>query len=189
MLLRIETEAGDVVLCVLRSDRLQNPYGHQLFRSGQRGAHADRAIEGAVEVSRLPVHRSGFAGVDGQRRVVDDGGWRETLFQRRRINERLEARTGLPARLGYVVVLVAVEVESTDHGADCAVVGVYGHQRGFNLRQLHDFPAAFAVGLHPDQRAAAQPEFVRRAVADHTAGELQPVAGDGDEFAALAVGL
>src|SRR6185436_3231932 len=123
-----ESEAGDVVLRILWGDGLQDSDGHQVLGPGERRAHSDRAIESAIEVSGLPVHRTRLAGIYGQRCVVDNRRRRKALLERRGVDERLEARTGLAARLGDVVVLVAVIVKPSDHGADRAVIGAYGHQ-------------------------------------------------------------
>ena len=57
-----------------------------------------RAVRIRIGPSKVPSKFFGShgtepvsAGVDHQRRVVDDGGRREALFQRCRIDERLEA--------------------------------------------------------------------------------------------------
>ena len=74
VLVGIEAEAGDPVLRVLRADGLQDADRHHVLRLGQRAAQRHRAFERAVVVLRLPGLAAGDAGVEEQRRVVDDGG-------------------------------------------------------------------------------------------------------------------
>jgi len=50
--------------------------------------------------------------VDHQRSVIDDGGGRETLFQRSGIDEWFETGAGLAPGLGDVVELRPIEIET-----------------------------------------------------------------------------
>src|SRR5437867_1868780 len=111
MLLRVETEAGDVILRVLRADRLHHAHGYQVLRLGQRHSNAQRSIELVVVVFRFPRFATGLVGRHEEWCIVDDGGGRKSLLQRGRIDEWLEARSGLALRLGNVIELAAIEVE------------------------------------------------------------------------------
>src|SRR5262245_50346200 len=118
MQLRVEAEAPDVVLRILRPDCLQDADRHQVLRSGERCANPHRAVELPIVVLGLPFLPAGLVGWDEEGSVVDDGRWREALFERRRIDERLERRTGLPLRLRDMIELVPVEVEAANERVD-----------------------------------------------------------------------
>ena len=60
----------------------------------QRRADAHRAVELAVVVLGLPVLAAGLVGRHEEGRVVDDRRRGKALFQRRRVNERLESDPG-----------------------------------------------------------------------------------------------
>ena len=123
VLLGVEAEARDVVLRVLRADRLQDADRDHVLRLGERRAQAHRPFELAVVVLRLPGLAAGVRGVEEQRRVVDHRRRREALLERRRVDEGLEARARLAPGLRDVVELVAGEVEAADQRADRAVCG------------------------------------------------------------------
>src|SRR5947209_6557945 len=99
MLLRIEAEAGDVVLRILRTYGLHHPHGDQVLRSGKRRADTQRAIELAVVVLGFPCIAARLFRRYEEGRIIDDRRRGETLFKRRRIDERLEARARLALRL------------------------------------------------------------------------------------------
>src|SRR2546422_3806205 len=63
MPLRVEAEAGDVILGILGADRVEDADRHHVLRLRQRGAHAHRALELAVVVLRLPALASGLLGL------------------------------------------------------------------------------------------------------------------------------
>src|SRR2546426_255483 len=107
MPLGIEAKTRDVVLRVLRADRLKDPDRHHVLRLGERHSHADGPFVSAVVVFRFPYLPTGEGRIHHHRSVVDDGGRRETLFQSRGVDERLEARTRLAPGLGGVVVLAS----------------------------------------------------------------------------------
>ena len=183
--LRVEAEAGDVVLRVLRPDRLQHANGDEVLGLGERGADAHRPVELAVVVLGLPVLAAGLRGGNEERGVVDDGRRRESLFQRRRVDERLERRSGLALRLRHVVELVALEAPAADERQDGAVLRPHRDERGFRLRQLRDLPAPLGVPREADHRARPDPARGGRLVGERAGGELDAVARD---FRDLAVG-
>jgi hypothetical protein len=83
VLLGLEAKAGDPLLRVLGAHGLQDADGHHVLGLGQRSVQRHRAFELAVVVLGLPGLAAGDAGIEEQRRVVDHGGRREALFQRR----------------------------------------------------------------------------------------------------------
>ena len=153
----VEAEAGDVLLRVLRTNRAQDPHRHQVLRFLQRAAHRHRAVIAAAVVLRLPHLAARVAGRDRERRVVDDGRRRETLVHRRRVDERLEARTRLAPGLRDVVELAAVEIEATHHRVDRARLRIQRDETRGHFRQLRDRPLLrLRVLDHTDHRARAQ---------------------------------
>ena len=185
MLLGIEAEAGDPLLRIGRPDRLQDADRDQVLRLGEAAAQRHRAVEGAVVVLRLPGLASGRAGVEEERRVVDHGRGGEALLERRRVDERLEARAGLAPGLGHVVELALRIIEAADHGANRSVLRVHRHEGAFDLGQLRDRPVALGAldeanhGAGPDLRLRIRLRCQRRR------RRLQAVAGDRDRLAAL----
>ena len=152
-LVGVETETlRDEVLRVLGADERQNADRHEVLRLLQRETHRHRTVR-LVVVLRLPRVAARRARREIQRRVVDDRGRSETLVERGRIDERLEARTRLTPRLRDVVELVLVEVEAADQRANRAVLRRERHQRAFHLRQLRDLPVALVV-RRPDARSS-----------------------------------
>src|SRR4029079_7344579 len=87
MQLRIEAEARDVVLRVLRPDGLQHADRHQVLRVRERDAQAHRALELAVVVLGLPRFAARLFGGHEKGRVVDDRRGREALLECRGIDE------------------------------------------------------------------------------------------------------
>ena len=83
------------------------------------------------------------------------------VLERRRVQERLEARTRQAPRLGDAVVLVGEVIEAADQRHDAAVVGIERDQRGLRLRDLPELRVAGVVGDHVHHVAAAQ-DLARR---------------------------
>src|SRR3990167_9330639 len=143
MLVGIEAEAADVILHVLRADRLQDADRYHILGLGEPGAHRHGAFVLAVVVVRLPHLPAGQEGIDDNRGIVDNGRRRKALFERGRVYERLERGTGLAPGLGHVVELVAIEIEAADERTDRSVLGIERDERRLRVRNLHDLPAIF----------------------------------------------
>ena len=188
MFVGVETEAGDIVLRVAGTDGLQDTDRNHVFRFHQSGAHAHRAIVLAVVVFRLPGLRAGFARGNHQWFVSHYAARVETFFQGGGIDEGFETRTGLPPGLRDMVEHVAVEVKTTDQGANAAVLWREGDKGGFNFGQLADLPLSFIVLEQAHDRTAAQALVWRRLVVEHAGRKFQAVSAQGDVFAALDVG-
>src|SRR6266540_3602751 len=152
-----------------------------------RMALADGPFVSAVVVFRFPYLPTGEGCVDHHRSVVDDGGWRETLFQSGGVDEGLEARTRLAPGLGDVVVLASIEVETADQGANGAIVRVGGDKGALGLRKLDDLPVVGFVFLDADHGSGPDSAGRRRAGIEHSLGELEPLSRYGDGFASAAV--
>ena len=154
MQLRIEAESSNVVLCILRSDRLEHAHGHEILGLHQRRAQAHRPIELAVVVLGLPGLAPGLRRVEVQRRIIDDGGGTEPFLQSRRIDEWLEAGTRLAEGLGHVIELVVVKIEPADQRENRPIRRANRDERRFRLWQLRDLPATLVIATHTDDRSA-----------------------------------
>ena len=184
MQFRIETEARNIVLGVLRRDGLQNAYGNQVFGFGQGSAQAHRPFEFAIVVFRLPGLGTRLRRGKGQRRIVDHSRRGEPIFQCCRINKRLETGAGLAQGLGHMIELVTVEIEPADQGADRPRTRIRRNQRGLHLGQLCNLPAAFFILGDAYDRAAADTLGRRHILAEQLRCKLQPIFANGDAFAA-----
>ena len=107
----------------------------------QRLAQSHRPFEALFIVLRTPGALLAGIVVD-DRCIHHDGRGREAILERRRIEEGLEARAGLAARLGRAVELVVEVVEAADQGDDGAVVRVERDQRALRLGQLRELRRA-----------------------------------------------
>jgi hypothetical protein len=117
--------------------------------------------------------------IEEQRRVVDHRGRREALFQRRRVDEGLEAGPRLPPGLRDVVELVLAEVEAAHQRADGAGARVHGHQGAFDLGQLGQRQSPLALAQRaPPRRGGSAPWG--RPCRTGPRSPAQAVAGDGD---------
>src|SRR5215831_16811170 len=114
MQLGIEAEARNVVLRVLRADRLRDSYGDQILRLHERGAQSHRPFELAIVVLGLPRLAAGLRGFEIKRRVIHHRCRTEPFLQRCRVYEWLEARPGLAKRLRHMIELVAIEIKTAD---------------------------------------------------------------------------
>ena len=175
MPLGIEAKTRDVVLRVLRADRLKDPDRHHVLRLGERHAHADGPFVPAVVVFRFPYLPAGESRIDHHGSVVDDGGRRETLFQSGGVDEGLEAGTRLAPGLSGVVVLASIEVETADQGANGAILRVGGDKGALGLRKLDDLPVVGFVFLDADHGSGPDSPGRRRAGIEHSLGELEPL--------------
>ena len=184
MLVGVEAEVRDPVLRVARRDGLQHADRDHVARARQAALERHGALEAAFVVLGLPGLAAGHAGVEEQRRVVDDGGGRKALFERRRINEGLEARARLAPGLGDVVELVLLEVEAAHQGLDGAVARVERHQGAFHLGQLGGLPAV-ALAHHADDGAGANLDRRRGPGRQAPLRGAQAGAGDLHRVAAL----
>ncbi|CAM2149493.1 hypothetical protein PT2222_210130 [Paraburkholderia tropica] len=189
MTLGVEAEVRDVLLRVLRADVVEDADRHEVLRLHERRAHGHGAVEAAAIVLRLPRLAAGFGRAEEERRIVDDRGRPEPLVERRRIDERLEARTRLAPRLRDVVELVLVEVEAAHQRADRAVLRHHRDERALDLRQLRDRPFARVVARHADDRARADLLARLRARGEVVLREAQAVAGDAGRVAVHEGGL
>ena len=75
-------------------------------------------------------------GVVGHGLVDDDRRRRVPAIDRRRVDEGLEERAHLPARLRRAIELAAIEAEAADHRADLAGAVVDGDERALDERRL-----------------------------------------------------
>ena len=188
MLVRVEAEARDPLLRVRRADRLQDADRDHVLGLGESAAQRHRAVEGAVVVLRLPRLAAGHAGVEEQRRVIDDGGRRETLLERCRIDERLEARSRLAPRLRHVVELVLGVVEAPDHRQHGTGRWVERDEGALHLGQLRQRPVALGALDQPHHRTTADLRLRIALLGQPRGDRLEAVARDGDEFAVLQRG-
>src|SRR5687767_1006897 len=110
----------------------------------ERGLHRQVGItERAVVIVRLPV-------ADADRCATHWCVGSHSPLNRRRIDERLETRTGLSICLRGVVEFVRVEIVAADHRNDLARFRVEGHHRalhGWNLREFNFQTAVLFVYL------------------------------------------
>src|SRR3546814_3124438 len=104
---------------------LCEPDGHQVARLLQAGTHRDRPERVARIVLRPPHPESGTL-VELDRRVQDHRRRREARFERGEIDERLERRAGLAARLGGTVELAAMRAAAADERPDAPGLRVPG---------------------------------------------------------------
>ena len=182
VLVRVKAETRRVFLAILGADLVQDADGNHVLRFHQALAHGHRAIVFAVVVFRFPRLAARLARVERDRRIVDDGRWRQAPFQRSGIDEGLEGGTWLAPRLGDVVELVAVVIEAAHHGADGAVRGAGRDERRLHFRHLRQDPGV--VFLHDADHGAALDAAVRRRfVRQPGRAEGQAGAGNGDFFA------
>ena len=188
MLVGVETEARDVVLRILRANRLQHADRDHVFRFRQPRAQAHRPIVLAVVVVRFPGLPARLGGIDHHRRVVDDGGRGESLLQSSRIDEGLETGAGLTPGLRNVVEFVAVEVEAAHQGAHAAVHGTDGDEGSLRFGNLHDLPVLLFILLDADQGAAADLLVRRGFFVQHLLCEFQTFALYGHDLPAAAIG-
>src|SRR5207249_673922 len=90
-----------------------------------------------VAVLVVARHPGGLvAVVEGDGRVENDRGRGVAVIDRRGIDERLEARPRLAARLDGPIELAAPEVVSADHRLHLAGVRIDGDDRALDLRLL-----------------------------------------------------
>ncbi|CFT93929.1 Uncharacterised protein [Bordetella pertussis] len=182
----VETEAGEVVLGVLRPDGLQDADGHHVLRLVQALAHGQHGLVLVAVVLRMPGLGAGLRRGQFERLVGDLGGRRQAALERGGIDERLDVRAGLAPCLRHAVEVAAVEVEAADHGADGAVLRRQRHERGLHRRHVDDFPVV-VVFVDVDDRAALQAHLglglVRQRPRHHAQRLL---VGDGDDFARAA---
>ena len=87
-----------------------------------------------------------------------------------------------------MVELAAVEVEAADQCPNGAAARVNRDERGFDFGQLTDLPVALVVLEQADHRAAHDTLVGRGFLVEHLRGELERVAGEDHDFAALAIG-
>ena len=178
---RVEAELAQVVMDIRYRHRAQQAHRRHVLRLRQRAAHRDRAVEHAVVVLRRP----GLAGVFArhvERRIQDQRGRRKALFQRRRIQERLDRRSRLAPGLRHVIELLQVVVEAADQRVVRAGIGVDRHEGGRHLRQLDDGPVLLPSWLRRTMAPGAslmRAPGVRRQAGG---GEFQAGAADLDAF-------
>ena len=141
----------------------------------QRLAQAGGAVELAAVILGPPgVFQRGV--VEYHRRVQHDGGGREAVGQRRRVQEGLEATAGLAAGLHRAIELAQEIVEATDQCLYRAVVRVQRDEGALHFRQLAQTVAGFGFQQADD---VARP----RAVGFGEFGPLQALGADLDLLA------
>ena len=74
------------------------------------------------------------------RTVDDDARRRVAVVERRRVDQRLERRAGLAARLRRAIELALGEAEAADDREDAAGMRIHGDQRAADLRHLLERP-------------------------------------------------
>ena len=104
-----DAEAAREVDDPLRADALQELGRHRVDRLGEGLAQRDLAAEAAVRVLGLPA-------VDVDRLVDHDRVRRHAGLERRQVDEELEQRARLAARLGGAAELALGVVAAADHG-------------------------------------------------------------------------
>ncbi|EGF31682.1 hypothetical protein IMCC9480_3529, partial [Oxalobacteraceae bacterium IMCC9480] len=161
LLVDIKAEASHVVPRCLRRDGAQHADRHHVLRLGQRQAHRDRAVVDVVVIFRLPQRRSAFSR-NGQRRIVDQRAGAIALFQRSRIDERLDAGTRLTPCLGDVIELAQVEIEATHQRAVGTALRVQRHECRRHIGQLDNAPLLLRIAGNADHRARHDAQGRRR---------------------------
>ena len=128
MFVLIEAKARNPFLRVLRTHRLQDADRNHVLGLRQTLAQAHRAFKFSVVVLRLPGLTAGHTSVEKERRIVDHRGCCKALFQCRRINEGLEAGTGLAPGLSHMVELVFFKIKATHQSLDGTVARIDRHE-------------------------------------------------------------
>ncbi len=85
-----------------------------------------------------------------------------------------------------MVVLVAIEIETTNQGQDRAIGRVQRDERRLCLRQLGDRPDAFVILQKADDRAWTYPRRGRRLVGQGSGDKLEPWLANGSRLAVRA---
>ncbi|MCY1201149.1 hypothetical protein D9M72_126020 [compost metagenome] len=182
----VEAEAGQVVLRVLRRDGLQDADRHHVLGAHEALAQGQHGLVLVAVVLGLPGLGAGLFGGQHEGLVRDLGGRRQAAFQGGRVDEGLDVGAGLAPGLGDAVETAAVVVEAADHGADGAVLGRHGHQRGLQRRHVDDFPVV-AVLVEVHHRAAAQALAVAGLGVQRAGDDRQGLlVGDRDDVARAA---
>ncbi|CAB3641830.1 hypothetical protein LMG26685_02008 [Achromobacter mucicolens] len=150
----VEAEPRQVVLGILRGDRLQDADRHHVLGSHEALAQGQHGFVLVAVVLGLPGLRSRLLGRQHEGLVGNLRGGRQAPFQRGRVNERLDVRSGLAPGLRDAVEVAAIEVKAADHGADGAILRHHRHQRGLQRRHVDDFPVV-AVLVDVDDGTAA----------------------------------
>ena len=109
---------GPHALHHLRGDGVLRLHQAVAQRHGVAGGRVDVAGPPDVPVGQADLHRL----------VEEHFARADALFDRGAVDERLEGRAGLPARLLHVIELVLLEVAAADPGLDLAVGRVHGHE-------------------------------------------------------------
>ena len=182
----VKTKAGEPVLRITRPHGLQDADGNHVFRLRQCAAQRHRAFKRAVVVFGLPGLAAGGAAVEEQGGVIDDGGGCEAFFQRRRVDEGLEAGARLAPGLCDVVELVLAEVKATHQRLDGTTARVHGHKSPFHFRQLGSFPGVFHGFGNTDDRTTPQLDVGRGFVAQAGLYGFEAVTSNVDGLAITA---
>ena len=129
-----QTEFSGKIYRIRRTDLFHDLDTDNVDGIGQCLAHGHRTSEGIIIVFGLP----GFSGPIRifHLGIVDDRGGRQTFFQGRRIDDRLEGRTGIPFGLDGAVELALAEIIAADHGLDPPAARIDGHQGCLDIRGL-----------------------------------------------------
>ena len=98
----VEPESPHVVHRMGESGLLHDAHGHKIERLDQRFPESRRAVEPFRVVCRPPEPLEIRTGLH-DRRVVEDGGYREAAVQCGRIDEGFEGRSRLTPGLGHAV--------------------------------------------------------------------------------------
>ena len=85
--------------------------------------------------------------------IEEHRGRREAVLERAGIQERLESRARLAARLGCAIELVREEVESPHERRDGAILGIKCNERALRRGRLRKLCRAAAVGDHKNDIA------------------------------------
>ena len=96
----------------------------------------------------------GLPAADTDWGAADGRVWSHAPFDRRRINKRFEARSGLAVSLHRVIELVSEKVVAAHHGDHLAGFGVDGHHRALhagNLIQLDFHLAVLLINVFDDE--------------------------------------
>src|SRR6478736_2021315 len=125
---------------------------------------AEAQGRGASRRARLIVLRAPFwhacSLTDAERAVDDDTRRRVAVVERGRVDDRLEGRAWLAARLHGAIELASSEAETADKREHAPGVWVHGHHRTADLRHLLERPLPGDVRLLVGRLARARTHAV-----------------------------
>ena len=107
----------------LHPDRRGDMRGRQVARMFERHPQRDWSHEGVLVVARRPRRQTRTL-AERDRIVVHQGRWREPVFERGQVDERLDRRSRLALGLRRAVELAQLEAEPASHRQNAAGVRI-----------------------------------------------------------------